>query len=364
MQNIILLVLFTVLVSTTSYGQSTYAYQQPQKLEDGWLTSDLQSQKIDTARIYQLFNQLQGGEHKIHSVLLVKNRQLIIEEYFNGHSVDQPHDLRSTTKSIRSILMGIAIDKGFIESVNDPIFNYLKTPVPTKNLDERKKDITIKHLLTMSTGLECNDWDKKSKGQEDRVYKKKDWLQYTLNLPMANEPGTVSHYCSMGVVLAAEIISQASGMTIDAFAEKYLFEPLNIHNLQWGHTSNKEVMPSAKRLYLTSRDMAKIGQLILSRGKWNSERVVSAQWVEKATTPQTKITNIDYGYLWWNIPFKVGDNIIVSKVAMGNGGQYIMVVPALDMVAVFTGGAYNSEEDKLPFAIMKDIFLPTFVSKK
>ncbi|MEM8965908.1 MAG: serine hydrolase [Bacteroidota bacterium] len=351
-------------ISTVSYGQSTYTYQQPEKRKDGWLTSDLQSQKIDTGRIYQLFNQLQGEEHKVHSVLLVKNGQIIIEEYFDGYSVDQPHDLRSTTKSIRSILMGIAIDKGFIESVNDPIFKYLKAPVPTKNLDERKEDITIKHLLTMSTGLECNDWDKKSKGQEDRVYKKKDWLQYTLNLPMANDPGLVSNYCSMGVVLAAEIISQASGMSIDQFAKKYLFEPLGIHNVQWGHTSNKNVIPSAKRLYHTSRDMAKIGQLILNQGKWNGEQVVSEQWIEEATTPETKITGIDYGYLWWNLPFKVGDDSIIAKTATGNGGQYIIVIPELDMVAVFTGGAYNSEEDKLPFAILRDIFLPTFASKR
>ncbi|WKN40747.1 serine hydrolase domain-containing protein [Tunicatimonas pelagia] len=359
-KNIATFILFSVFANTASYGQNTYTYQQPEKLEDGWMTSDLQSQKIDTTRIYQLFSQLQREEHKIHSVLLVKDGRLILEEYFGGNSVDQPHDLRSTTKSIRAILMGIAIDKGVIESVNDPIFKYLKTPVPTKNLDDRKEDITIKHLLTMSTGLECNDWDKKSKGQEDRVYKKKDWLQYTLNLPMVNDPGTVSNYCSMGVVLAAEIISQASGTAIDQFAEKCLFEPLGIHNVQWGHTSDKNVIPSGKRLYLTSRDMAKIGQLILNRGQWNGKQVVSAQWIEEATTPKTKITGIDYGYLWWNIPFKVNGNITIAKVATGNGGQYIMVIPEMDMVAVFTGGAYNSEEDKLPFAILRDIFLPTF----
>ncbi len=364
MKILVPLILLKLFISAIGYGQQAYTYQQPPTLDDGWEANNLKSQQVDTALIYTLFNQLQTRENKMHSVLLVKNGQLIIEEYFNGYSADQSHDLRSTTKSIRSILMGIAIDEGFIASVDDPIAKYLKNPAPTKNLDERKKAITIRHLLTMLSGLDCNDWDKKSKGQEDRVYKKKDWLQYTLNLPMVNDPGTVANYCSMGAVLVAEIISQASGMTIDKFARKYLFEPMGIHNLQWGHTSNKEVIPSAKRLYLTPRDMAKVGQLILNEGKWNSKQVVSEKWVEEATTPKTKITGIDYGYLWWNLPFKVGNDSIIAKTATGNGGQYIIVIPEMDMVAVFTGGAYNSEEDKLPFAIMRNAFLPTFVSKR
>lgn len=364
MKNILTLAIFSVLITVLCYGQSTYSYSQPKVLEDGWKTNNLKSLDVDTVRIHQLFNQIQNADHNLHSAILVKNNEIIIEEYFNGYSVDQQHDLRSVTKSIQSILLGIAIEKGFINNIDDPIFKYLKSNVPTKNLDPRKDKITIRHLLTMSTGLDCNDWDKKSAGQEDKVYKKKDWVQYTLNLPMVNDPGVVSNYCSMGVVLLAEIISEASGMTIDAFAERYLFHPLGITNLSWGHTSKKEVLQSVKRLYMTSRDMAKIGRLILNQGKWNEEQLVSEKWLEESTTPKTKITGIDYCYLWWNIPFKILEKSIVSKVATGNGGQYIMVVPELDIVAVFTGGAYNSQEDKLPFAIMKDVYLPTFTFRK
>lgn len=364
MKNIAIITILILFVNTLCYGQNTYTYSQPKELKDRWKTTNLKSQNIDTTRIYQLFTQLQNKKNKLHSVLLIKNNQIVIEEYFNGYSANKQHDLRSVTKSIRSILLGIAIDKGFIENVDDPISKYLKSPVPKKNLDKRKYKITIRHLLTMSTGLDCNDWDKNSKGQEDKVYRKKDWLQYTLDLPMVNEPGTVSNYCSMGVVLVAEIISQSSGMTIDKFAEKYLFKPLGIANVSWGHTSNKEIIPSGKRLYMTSRDMAKIGQLILNNGKWNDKQVVSEKWIEDSTTPKTKISGIDYGYLWWNIPFKEKEKMIVSKVATGNGGQYIMVFPELGMVTVFTGGAYNSQEDKLPFAIMTDIFLPVFMNEK
>lgn len=349
--------------NTLSYGQESYTYSQPPDLGDGWTTKSLSSQQVDTTLIYRFFNQFINEKTKVHSILLVKDGELILEEYYDGYSHSKQHDLRSVTKSIRAILMGIAIDKGFIDDINDPISKYLTNPVPKKNLDDRKEDISIKHLLTMSTGLDCNDWDKKSKGQEDKVYKKKDWLQYTLDLPMINDPGSVSTYCSMGAILAAEIIEQASDMDITEFAEEYLFTPLGISNVSWGHTSKKEVISSGKRLYMTPRDMAKIGQLILNEGTWNEEEIVSAQWIQESTTPKTKITAIDYGYFWWNTPSQVNGQILVSKTATGNGGQYIMTIPELNMVAVFTGGAYNSQEDKLPFAILNRVFLPTFYNQ-
>ncbi len=360
MKNLVALIILVLCVSSLCSGQNTFEYAQPNELGDGWQTRHLLSEVEDTTLISKFFNQLAKEQHKLHSILLVKNDHLIIEQYFDGFTADRPHDLRSTTKSIRAILVGIAIDKGFIDDINDPISKYLKSHVPKKDLDARKEKITIKHLMTMSTGLDCNDWDKKSKGQEDKVYKKNDWIQYTLDLPMLNEPGTVSNYCSMGVILLAEIVSQASGMAIDEFAEKYLFSPLEISNIKWGHTSDKQVLPSGKRLYMTPRDMAKIGQLILNKGQWNGNEVVSEKWIEESTTSKTKITGIDYGYLWWNIPFGANGRIVISKTATGNGGQYIMVIPEMDMVAVFTGGAYNSQEDKLAFAIMKDVLLPTF----
>jgi len=355
-----LLLLLLLFLSTLIHAQHTYSYTRPQNLEDGWYTQDLKNLRYDTLLIHKLFTKLAKEDHQVHSVLLVKNNQLLIEEYFNDHDVNKLHDLRSTTKSIRALLMGIAIDKGFIQDVNDPIGKYLKHPVPAKNSDERKDQITIKHLLTMSSGLDCNDWDKSSKGQEDKVYKKKDWLQYTLDLPMMNDPGSVSYYCSMGAILIAEIISQASGMTIQEFAQKYLFAELGITRVEWGHTSDKNVIDSGKRLYMTPRDLARIGQLVLDDGNWDGKQIIPVDWVKEATTPKTQITGMDYGYFWWNIPFMLDEEKIISKTATGNGGQYIMVIPGLDIIAVFTGGAYNTQDDKLPFSIMQDIFLPTF----
>jgi CubicO group peptidase (beta-lactamase class C family) len=355
-----ILFFFFSLIVLIGYSQNIYNYTKPVTLKDGWQTSSILNKNIDTTLIHKAFTQLLNIENEIHSILLIKNNELVLEEYYKGYTIDKPHDLRSVTKSIVAILLGIALDKSIIEDINDPISKYLKSPVPTKNIDKRKNQITIKNLITMSSGLDCDDWNKKSKGQEDKVYKRKDWLQYTLNLPMIHEPGSTSTYCTMGVVLTAEIISQASGLTIDEFAKKHLFIPLQIDNFYWGHTSKKEVIPSAKRVYMTPRDLAKIGQLVLNNGTWKGQQIVSKKWIEEATTPKTKITNIDYGYLWWNIPFNHKNNIIHSTIATGNGGQYIMILPSLNLVAIFTGGAYNSPKYKLPFAFVNDIFIPTF----
>lgn len=358
--NLLICVLFLVPIS---YGQNTYTYSEPKKLTDGWGTNNLQSLHVDSTMIYKLFGKLESENHKIHSILIVMNNEIILEEYYDKNAITTQHDLRSAKKSILSILMGIAIDKGFIDRVGDPISKYIKSPSPKKNLDPRKEKITIENLLTMSSGLDCNDWDKESEGQEDKVYKKKDWLQYTLDLPMINEPGATSNYCSMGVVLAAEAISQASGMTIDKFAEHYLFSPLGITNVKWGHTTNKEVISSGKRLYISARDMAKIGQLMLNKGTWDGKEIVSETWIKESILPITKITGIDYGFLWWNIPFKVNGETVNCTAATGNGGQYIMIFEEMNLIAVFTGGAYNSQEDKFPFAIMTNIVLPAFTTE-
>ncbi len=352
--------ILALIAGISCFAQREYMYSQPEELGDGWRTNDLKSTALDTTALYAFFNEIINQEHKLNSVLLIKNNELIIDEYFNGYDAKTIHDLRSVNKSIKSLLLGIAIDKGMIEDINEPISKYLKSHEPRKNLDERKNEITIKHLITMSAGWDCNDWDKKSKGQEDRVYKKEDWIQYTLDLPMINNHGEVSNYCSMGVIIMAEIVSQASGMGLDEFAEQYLFRPLGIESLRWDHTEEKQVIASGKRLSLKPRDMAKIGQLVLNEGVWMGEQIVSANWIQDATTAKTTITNIEYGYLWWNIPFNVNGKTYMSKTATGNGGQYIMVIPEMDIVAVFTGEAYNSQEDKLPFAIMNNILLPTF----
>ncbi len=354
--------LFLVIICLTIFhtrAQSKYVYEVPAQLADGWDTENFFSRGLDSTRVYKLFNQLGAAKHKVHSSLLVKGGKLVLEEYFGEQYANTQHDLRSATKSIISLLLGIALDKGIIEALDDPMSKYLGELKPKKNLDKRKELITIRHLLTMSTGFDCNDWDKKSIGQEDKVYRKKDWLQYTLDLPMLSEPGKTASYCSMGVVLLAEVIQRASGLSIEAFAQQHLFQPMNITNLSWGHTTKgKTVIPAAKRLYMTSRDLAKVGLLVLNKGRWGSEQLISEEWISASTAKQQSLANLDYGFLWWRIPFKVQSEALRVPTATGNGGQYIFILKEFNAVAVFTGGAYNSEESKLPFAIVQDVYIP------
>ncbi|WP_176723360.1 serine hydrolase domain-containing protein [Roseivirga misakiensis] len=358
MRQIALFLVFSFYTSL-ALGQADYQYDVPEFLNDDWKVNSLQSQNINASLYEQFINAMNKEDHELHSMLLIKNNELIFEKYFGEHSVDKQHDLRSVTKSITSLILGIAIEKEYVQSLDDPISRYLGEFDNPKNPDPRKNQITIRDFLTMSSGLECNDWDPKSKGQEDKMYKKKDWIQFMANLPMLHDPGEISTYCTGGTILIAEIIERTSGLSLPDFAQKHLFEPMGIENLSWGHTNKKTVISSGQRLNMTSRDMAKLGQLILNKGTWMGKELIPAYWIEELATPKTKITGLNYSYLWWQLPFTKNGVLEPSICATGNGGQYILTFPELDLVAIFTGGAYNSPKDKLPFTVVNRIILPS-----
>ena len=341
-------------------AQENNGYSAPGQKNDGWMVTDLETLGFDFNRVDQVLKKLHTDPHKIDAILAVHNGKLILEEYFNSYTIDSRHDLRSVTKSITSLLIGIALEQGYINSIDDPISKYLEAK-RKKNPDPRKEKISIRHLLTMSPGWECDDWNPKSAGQEDRVYRKKDWVQYTLDLPMERDPGSSASYCSMGVIILKTILEKSSNMTIDAFAQKFLFDPLGITNPKWDHTSDKKVITAGKRLYLSPRQLAKIGQLVLNNGIWEGAQIVPDKWIREATSRHTKITDVAYGYLWWRLPFRQGNTVYEALLATGNGGQYIMIFKELDLVFLFTGSAYNSDADKIPFAFVNDILLRTFL---
>lgn len=358
LRNIIFYLAILLFSCREDFSHREYRYVPPPQVDDGWITAPVSGSEIDTARIFQFMNAFVKRDHQVSSVLIVKNDTLLLEEYFNGNDKNSLHDLRSATKSVRSLLVGIALQEGFIGSLDDPILNYLGELVDEGQVDPEKRTVTIRHLLTMSPGWDCNDWNKDSAGQEDRIHRKKNWLQYIMQLPMQFAPGDTSMYCSAATILAAEVVSRASSMSVEAFAEKYLFGPLGISNYRWGHTTKKNVPESARRLYLTSRDFAKIGQLVLDSGRWQNQPVVSSEWIRESTRVHTQITGVDYGYLWWRIPLAANGSPVEAVEAMGNGGQYLMLFPKQDIMLVFNGTAYNSEEDKLPFQITNQIFIP------
>ena len=355
--------LFLSFIFFNTLSAQPLTYKPPVQLNDGIKCNSLLSLEVDTLIYNSFLRGIAKENHKLHSMLVMKNGELVFEEYFNGQIMEDKHDLRSATKSIRSLLVGIALDKGFIKSLDDPINLYLQNPVPQKNPDPEKDKITVRHLISMSSGLDCNDHDRKSKGQEDRIYRKKDWLQYFMDLPMLGKAGDTSLYCSMGTVLAMEVISQASGMPIDSFAASYLFKPMGIADYKWGHTSKKkDILTSAKRLYMRPRDVMKLGQLVLQNGSWNGKQIISKEWIKLSTSTQVKLDHQDYGFLWWQMPFQLNEKRIIAKAAKGNGGQYILIFPNDDLVCVFTGGAYNSQKSIFPAYITQKLILTTLGS--
>ncbi|GAB5525308.1 MAG: serine hydrolase [Roseivirga sp.] len=341
------------------WARQTYEYKPPADLKDGWQVSTAHEERLNLQLFEQFLTALNAQEHKMHSMLLVKNGKLVMEEYFNGYDHQKRQDLRSVTKSVISLLIGIAIEEGRITSVDDPVAKYIPEFSRAMNADGDKQSITIGNLLTMSSGMDCNDWDKKSAGQEDKLYKKKNWLSHMADLSMLHDPGTESYYCTGGVMLLAHILELTSGLSWRYEAQKYLFGPMGITDVQFGHTSKKNMPEASKRLYMRPRDVAKLGQLVLKWGQWEGKQLVPASWIEQISFRKTQISGLDYSYLWWKLPFEKDGKKVDATCATGNGGQYILVFPEYDLVAVFTGGAYNSQEDKLPFAIVNKVILPS-----
>ncbi|MEO1077521.1 MAG: serine hydrolase, partial [Bacteroidota bacterium] len=298
-------------------------------------------------------------DHKLHSMLVVRRGVLVLERYYNGFGRDNPHDLRSATKSITSLLTGIAIERGAVSGVETPLMDYLSSAYP----DVRDKDgILLHHLLTMSSGLDCDDGDRSTRGQEDRMYRSDDWVAYFLSLQQTHAPGNTTRYCTGGVVALGEAIARGAGQDFATLADDALFGPLGIRNYRWARFDDGRKVDTGGHLLLTPQGMAKVGMLVLNEGRWGTEQVVPAAWIERSVQPRTRINGEPYGYLWWRNTLRYGgpDGEAVDVIsARGNGGQTIFVVPEYDLVAVFTAGYYNSSDRQIIYNTFYNAVLTT-----
>jgi CubicO group peptidase (beta-lactamase class C family) len=331
-----------------------YTYTVPQSVPGEFSVSSLEAEGLDEALISQMSNRIIREEYKrINSLLILRNNKLVYENYFHGYSEGILQNTYSAAKSITAILTGIAIDKGFIDNVNARIMDLLPEYKNLENPDPRKKEITIEHLLNMSSGLDCEDWYQHTEGQ---MQASQDWVKFTLDLPMIHDPGSYGSYCTGGAVTLGRIIENESGLSLEEFANQYLFKPLGIAHYQW------HLMPDGRPsggglFFLRPRDMAKIGQLMLNDGAWNGQRILSEEWVAQCSRNQIKLegTFDGYGYLWWKQAFQ--NNTIETYFADGNGGQNIMVVPSQNMVLVLTGSNQNTSLALQNFDIINNYIL-------
>ena len=289
-------------------------------------------------------------------ILVVRNGLLVFEEYYNGYTRDNPHDIRSATKSVTSLLTGVAIERGAIAGVDAPLMGYLGEDYPDV---QDKDDLSLRHLLTMRSGLDCDDQDRSTRGQEDRMYRVKDWVGYFLSLPRTDAPGERTRYCTGGVVALGEAIAQGAEQDFANFAEDALFEPLGIRNYRWARFGDGHKTDTGGHLLLTPQGMAKIGMLVLQEGRWKKRPIVSSRWLERSTRPHTEIDGVPYGYLWWHYSVNYEEKSVEVIAARGNGGQLVFIVPEFDLVSVFTAGYYNDERARIPFDIFFNAVLPS-----
>jgi CubicO group peptidase (beta-lactamase class C family) len=339
-------------------GSRNYSYQVPADIGDGWTIASLNDVGINQGRIEEATKEvLRNNYSGIDSFVIVRNGRLVHDVYFNNFSSTTRHDLRSATKSITSMLIGIAIDQGYIGDASEPALSYLTSYTNILNWDDRKNSIQIRDFLTMSPGLACNDSDRSSPGNEANMYPRSNWVKFVLDLPMINDPGETWSYCTAGVVALGGVIHEATGMLADEFAESNLFGPLGISSYNWEYTTSGQV-DTGGHIRMLPRDMAKIGELMLHRGQWGAQQLLSDTWVDLSTSTHFSLDAItDYGYLWWRRDFGAA-GAYPAFLADGNGGQNIFVVPAADLVVVFTGSNYNSSLSAQPLEIMEQYIIP------
>jgi CubicO group peptidase (beta-lactamase class C family) len=317
-----------IMTKNTAINSSTANIERDYWPTKEWKNSTPEAQGINPVKLEQMMDFIYEyysthfAEDSLHSVILIYNGFIVLEAYPNpNYTQDTSHQLYSITKSIISILIGIAIDRGIIASLNQKVLEFFPNTT-IANLDEQKQDITIKHLLTMTSGLDLS-----------HLWSEKDPIQGILDLPMNNNPGTKWHYSNGPVDLLAAIIEISSRNSTLEFAQQYLFEPLGISEVIW--TQNPQgVYLGGTGLQLRPRDMAKLGFLYLNRGTWNEQQVVSQEWIVTSTEtqffPSYSRELVGYGYLWWIYP-ELG-----IYYASGWNGQKIFVFPECDLVLVFT----------------------------
>ena len=327
-----------------------FAYHIPVHNGDGWLTGSLSDARLDVAKISALMNIIEAqptsaGAPYIQSIAVARHGKLVLDEYFNGFTIDRPHDVRSAGKSVTTLMLGRAIQGGAL-GAQTPVYLLFPQYVPFANDDLRKQAMTVANLMTMSSGYACDDNDAASPGNEDTMQTQTaqpDWYKYTLDLPIVAEPGTHAVYCSAGINLLGGIISRTTGAWLpdyfyDSFAQPMQFRQYGM----WLMPPPLDTAYMAGGDYFLPRDFLKFGQLFLDHGRWNGTQIVDNAWLVESTKPYVSLNGpSDYGYGWHLYTYTVNGRKIKAISAGGNGGQLLFAFPQLDMTVMITAANYG-----------------------
>src|SRR6266851_5507760 len=347
----------------------------PVARDDGWPVASVNEDKlIDRGALCRMTDRLAASSYaNVHAVLVVRGGKLVFERYFRGSDeipgriygrrvenvtfdADTLHNMKSVSKSVASLALGIAIDRGLIRSVNEPIFSFF--PELSDLRSPEKDQIQLSHALTMSMGLkwvEATPATGDYNNDEARMHMAWDPCRYVLGLAVTAPAGQEFFYNTGALTLISAIIRKATGRPLDEFARETLFEPLGITRAEW--TRVRGDTDAGGGLRLRPRDMAKIGQLVFAGGRWNDRQIVSKAWIETSTAPKLQGTDDQlYGYLWWLGRSRLDGREIHWIGALGRGGQSIRIVPELDLVVVVTAGYYQDYSPRA-FKIQYGVFM-------
>ncbi len=366
MKRLFLFLLFIMLLSgTIIYAINFSAIQTGQNSQidtprenywpaESWRNSSPEEQGMDSEMLADLTDAIRESGKGVDSITIIRNGYLVNETFFYPYQKGLLHSLNSCTKSVISALTGIAINDGSIKSVNDRVVDYFPDMAIANN-DEQKQSITIKDLMTMSSGIQWDFTDNKSTVE---MQQSMDWTRFYLDRPMAEEPGSTFLYCNGASQTMASLLQKSTGTDpAKLFGQKL---PIGIKDTFWAKSPEK-VSSGYSGLYMHPDDMARFGYLYLRNGNWNGEQLIPAKWVEESTKPQIKANwgplIPEYGYMWWNGRFG-------GYAALGYGGQYIFVLPELDMVVVFTSSLFQGNDFFYPIEWLEKYIIPSVISDK
>jgi CubicO group peptidase (beta-lactamase class C family) len=357
-----------------SHTRNSYVYHAPEIRDDGWCCADMAAAGINGERIIRLIREIRQGKHgDIHSFLIIKDNQLVVEEYFSENGSkhgsiitslfrNRVHHLASTTKSVTSILVGIAIDRGFINDVEDAIYQYL--PEYASLFTEPKKEIRISHMLTMTPGFQWRQFGVRDDRNDGMLmWGTDDVIQFVLQKTLETKPGEEFNYTNGVPTITGRIIKNAVRMEVTEFAEKYLFQPLGITDYLWTSYPDGSVETDGG-LALRSRDLAKIGQLFVNGGEWKGQQVVSEEWVRESTRERLRFgkpMRWGYGYHWTQAESHIGNHAVQSYFVPGDGSQILAVFPDLRLVIVFTAGNYGVDPNPVYYSLFEKYILPDVI---
>ena len=330
-------------------GGERYAYRQPLDLNDGWPVSTLEKEGIDRDGIERLVQFLIDlpmdgpGAHQVHSVLIARHGKLVLEEYFHGADRDEPHDLRSASKSWTAMLIGAAMQAGVPIRLDTPVYRTMLGSI-APDLDPRKQAMTLEHLITMTAGFDCDDSGDRP-GDEDvfqQQSEQPDWYKYMLDVPMAWSSGDKIVYCSGKPNLAAGMLEKLGGEPLPEMFNRLIARPLQMRNYYLFLQPTGQAYGGGGHRF-TSRDFLKFAQLMNNDGKWGDRQIFSKQWAEKSGAPLRLLSPASgqtYGYLWNSAAYEYKGRKVHAFFAGGNGGQISMGIPELGLAIAFTGGSY------------------------